>query len=219
MGNVLPLLGVWLLVVLIPGPDFVVIVHYATSRSRRHGAMVAVGSNCAILLWATGSVLGLSMLLARLSWLYEIVRLVGACYLVYLGVRMLWSSRRAARSGAEAASAGVAERASGVQPMPPGPVNMARAWRMGFLTNAGNPKAVVFFGSLMGAFLPPDSSVELRVVVIAALVATCLAWYLVVAGVFGSEPVARLYRRIRRWLDRVMAVVLIVLGGRIAVNG
>jgi threonine efflux protein len=80
--EVLPLLGVWLLAVITPGPDFVVIVQYSTSRSRRHGATVAAGVSSAILLWATGSMLGLSVLLARLSWLYEIVRLAGAGYLI-----------------------------------------------------------------------------------------------------------------------------------------
>src|SRR3954451_9895286 len=97
MVALLPLLGLWMLSVLTPGPDFVVIVQYATSRSRRHGALVAVGSCSSILLWATGSMLGLSVLLTRLSWLYEIVRLAGAAYLVYLGARTLWSTRRAAR--------------------------------------------------------------------------------------------------------------------------
>jgi threonine efflux protein len=209
--EVLPLLGVWLLAVLTPGPDFVVIVQYATSRSRRHGVMVAAGVSSAILLWATGSMLGLSVLLARLSWLYEIVRLAGAGYLVYLGVRTLWSSRRAA--GAEDAAG-----AAGGPDGPPVPVGLSRAWRVGFLTNAGNPKAVAFFGSLMGALLPPHPSVELRVTLIAAIAAIAMTWYTVVVGVFGSAPVARLYRRVRRWIDRVTAAVLIGLGGRLALD-
>jgi len=213
--DVLPLLGVWLLAVLTPGPDFVVVVQYATSRSRRHGAMVAVGVSSAVLLWATGSMLGLSVLLARLSWLYEIVRLAGAGYLVYLGVRTLWSGRRAVRSGAQGAAGG--NGADG-RPVQPGPAGLLRAWRVGFLTNAANPKAVAFFGSLIGTLLPAHPSIELRVAVIPAMVAVAMAWFLVVAGMFGSAPMARLYRRVRRWIDRVTAAVLIVLGGRLALD-
>jgi threonine efflux protein len=207
--DVLPLLGVWLLAVIAPGPDFVVIVQYTTSRSRRHGAMVTLGVSSAILLWATGSMLGLSVLLARLSWLYEIVRLAGAGYLVYLGVRTLWSSRRVARVQGTATDSPAGR---------PAPAGLARAWRVGFLTNAANPKAVAFFGSLMGALLPPHPSAELRATVIAAIVAIALAWYTVVVGLFGSAPVARFYRRLRRWIDRVTAAILIVLGGRLALD-
>jgi threonine/homoserine/homoserine lactone efflux protein len=205
----LPLLGVWMLSVLTPGPDFVVIVQYATSRSRRHGAMVAVGSSSSILLWATGSMLGLSVLLTRLSWLYEIVRLAGAAYLVYLGARTLWSTRRAARRDSDT-PAGVAAPALDTR--------LFRAWRVGFLTNAANPKAVAFFGSLFGALLPHDLSSGMRATVIAAIVAMPLCWYLTVAALFGSAPVARLYRRVRRWIDRVTATVLILLGGRLALD-
>ncbi|MFL6074503.1 MAG: LysE family translocator [Mycobacteriales bacterium] len=211
MVTLLPLLGVWMLSVLTPGPDFVVIVQYATSRSRRHGALVAIGSCGSILLWATGSMLGLSVLLTRLSWLYEIVRLAGAAYLVYLGARTLWSSRRAARRDADAAPA-----TDGTAPALD--TRLFRAWRVGFLTNAANPKAVAFFGSLFGALLPHDLSAGMRATVIAAIVAMPLVWYLTVAALFGSAPVARLYRRVRRWIDRVTATVLILLGGRLALD-
>lgn len=218
--DVLPLLGVWLLAVLTPGPDFVVVVQYATARSRRQGAMVVVGVSTAILLWATGSMLGLSVLMTRLSWLYEIVRLAGAGYLVYLGVRTLWSSRRAARPATEPGGPG--ERTSAEREAARrehgGRGGLFRAWRTGFLTNAANPKAVAFFGSLLGALLPPQPSVELRAAVIAAIVGIALAWYLLVVGVFGSAPVARAYHRLRRWVDRVTAAVLLVLGGRLALD-
>jgi threonine/homoserine/homoserine lactone efflux protein len=218
MWGLFPLLGVWCLAVVTPGPDFVVVVQAATSRSRRHGAMTATGVSCAILLWATGSMVGLSVLLARLSWLYDVVRLAGAGYLVVLGVRTLWSSRRAGRS--EVAD----PRASG----DPGRVRdpgerrvsggLLRSWRAGFLTNAGNPKAVVFFGSLMGALLPARASAGERIVVIALIVTVAWMWYLLVAALFGAAPVARVYRRVRRWVDRVTAAVLIVLGGRLALD-
>src|SRR5690242_2808915 len=176
-----------MLSVLTPGPDFVVIVQYATSRSRRHGALVALGSCTSILLWAAGSMLGLSVLLTRLSWLYETVRLAGAAYLVYLGARTLWSTRHAGRRDAEQPAA---------DPVRQEPTPLFRAWRAGFLTNAANPKAVAFFGSLFGALLPHDLSAGMRAAVLAAIVAMPLCWYLTVATMFGSAPVVRVYRRI-----------------------
>lgn len=208
MVEVLPLLGVWLLAVITPGPDFLIVVQNATSRSRRHGFMAAVGVTTAILFWATGSMLGLAVLLTRLSWLYEIVRLAGAAYLIYLGIRTLWSSRRKV---IESADRPVLEG-------PPAPASLSRAWRMGFLTNAANPKAAAFFGSLLGALMPAHAAAGLQVMVIASIVVIAMTWYAVVATMFGMPPVTRVYRRIRRWIDRVMATVLILLGGRLALD-
>ncbi|SDY81838.1 Threonine/homoserine/homoserine lactone efflux protein [Micromonospora pattaloongensis] len=205
MLALLPLLGVWVLAIISPGPDFVVTVQYASARSRRHGVAVGLGVSCAILVWAVGSLLGLAVLFARVSWLYDVVRLAGAAYLLYLGVRTLWSTRGAA----PAADPGPA-RAGGR------PGGLVRAWRVGFLTNIGNPKAAVFFGSLFSALLPVDAGVGLRAAAVALMVAVAVVWFTVVATVFGLDPVARAYARTRRWIDRVMGAVLVALAGRLA---
>lgn len=206
MIGLLPVIGVWLIALASPGPDFLVTVRYATSRSRRHGILVGLGVSTAMLVWATGSMLGLSVLFARLSWLYDTVRLAGAAYLVYLGIRTLWSTRRRAVPDPAAPSPG--PRADG----------LARAWRAGFLTNIGNPKAAAFFGSLFGALLPAGMSPGLRIVLVAIIVGAGAGWYTVVSVLFGLPLVARGYRRARRWIDRVMAAVFIALGGRLALD-
>ncbi len=204
MLALLPLLGVWLVVLISPGPDFLVTIHYASARSRRHGVLAGLGISTGLLVWAGGSMLGLSVLFARLSWLYDIVRYVGAGYLVYLGIRTLWSTRRRADA-----------------PPPPvtaRPGGLGRAWRTGFLTDIGNPKAAAFFGSLFGALLPPGTGPALRVAVVAGIALLATGWYCGVAMVFGLPAVARVYRRARRWVDRVTAAVLIALGGRLALD-
>jgi threonine/homoserine/homoserine lactone efflux protein len=209
MLALLPLFGVWLLAVISPGPDFLVTVQYATARSRRHGIAVGAGVACGIVVWASGSMLGLSVLFARLSWMYDIVRFAGAAYLIYLGVRTLWTTWRQGRAAGDAPPP--------VDRVGPG-VGVWRAWRVGFLTNIGNPKAAAFFGSLLGALLPAHTGPALRVAVVAVMVGVTFAWYTVVSVLFGLAPVARLYRRARRWIDRVMAAVLIALGARLAID-
>src|SRR5438552_16631621 len=92
--RLLPLFGVWLIVVVSPGPDFLVTVQQATSRSRRHGIVTGLGVCSGLVIWSAGSMVGLSVLFARLSWLYDMVRYAGAAYLLFLGVRTLWSTRR-----------------------------------------------------------------------------------------------------------------------------
>jgi threonine/homoserine/homoserine lactone efflux protein len=221
----LPLFGVWLLAVVTPGPDFLVVVQSATARSRRHGLATGLGVCAAMLIWATGSMLGLSVLLARLSWLYDTIRLAGAAYLIFLGVRALWATRRRRRDRPVGTTA--------PRRVPPwlgrrrltprhdpgtAPVSLARAWRTGFLTNIGNPKAAAFFGSLLGALLPAGTDVAQRAVAVAGLVAIPACWYAAVALLFGLPAVARVYDAGRRWIDRVTAAILVALGARLAVQ-
>jgi threonine/homoserine/homoserine lactone efflux protein len=204
--RLLPLFGVWLIVVVSPGPDFLVTVQQATSRSRRHGIVTGLGVCSGLVIWSAGSMVGLSVLFARLSWLYDIVRYAGAAYLVYLGVRTLWSTRR---------------DGGGMRVAPQPPVRTGglwRAWRIGFLTDIGNPKAAAFFGSLFGALLPAGTGPAVRIAVVAGIVGLATAWYVAVAVLFGLGPVATLYRRARRWIERVMATLLIALGGRLALD-
>ena len=211
MVDFLPLLGVWFLVVVSPGPDFLVTIHHATARSRRHGIAAGLGVSTAIAVWASGSMLGLALLLARVSWLYDVLRYAGAAYLLLLGVRMLWSTRGAA----VAAHAPAGEHPAGAAGARAGSV--ARSWRAGFLTNIGNPKAAVFFGSLFGAMVPAGTGALARVLLIAVMVSVAAGWFALVASLFGLDVVARGYRRARRGVDRATAAVLILLGGRLAV--
>lgn len=205
--QLLPLAGVWAVALASPGPDFVATAQYATSRSRRDGVLVGLGVTSALAIWVSASMVGLAVLLSRLGWLYDTVRLVGVAYLAYLGVRLLLSARSA--SGREVSSgAGVA---------PAGRSGWA-TWRVGFLTNIGNPKAAVFFGSLFTALLPAHSSVWLRVGVVVAMLGMAFAWFTAVACLFSLPPIARGYRRLRRAIDALTGCVFLVLAGRLATD-
>jgi threonine/homoserine/homoserine lactone efflux protein len=128
----------WLVLLVSPGPDFAATIQRAASRSRREGVMVALGITAGLAVWSTGSLLGLAVLLTTAAWLYDLLRLAGAAYLIYLGLRAII---RAACS-ADSVPAACADRRS--------------AFWVGFLTDMSNPKAVVFFGSLFTSLLPAD---------------------------------------------------------------
>ncbi len=203
--QLLPFAGVWAVVLISPGPDVLATARYATARSRRDGVLVGLGVTSAIGAWAAASMFGLSVLLARLGWLYDTVRLAGAAYLAYLGVRMLLALRRGGADETEQA---------------PGVADAARSpwsvWRVGFLTNIGNPKAAVFFGSLFTAFLPPHAALWLQVGVIVLMLLTAMAWFSFVACLFSLAAVARAYRRARRGIDAVTGCLFVAVAGRLA---
>jgi RhtB (resistance to homoserine/threonine) family protein len=198
----LALAGVWAIVVISPGPDFVATIHHAVARSRRDGLLVALGIATSTTIWVVVSLVGLGVLFARVSWLVEVIRIVGALYLTYLGCKMLWHAHRQKQAGEQK---DVVARSGS-------------AWRVGFLTDISNPKAAAFFGSLFAVFLPAHAPLELQIASVVVVVLISLCWYSVVACFFSLEPVARGYRRIKRWIDYVTGGILVALGVRLAVS-
>ncbi|GHO49562.1 LysE family translocator [Ktedonospora formicarum] len=202
MASLTLLAGVWLLAIISPGPDFAATVQYATARSRREGIMVALGITSAIAIWIVGSMLGMGILMARLSWLVELMRIGGALYLIYLGVRSIMSAHRAAPEKVD-----IVPQKSGLS-----------AWRVGFITNISNPKAVVFFSSLFVVILPANPPLWLQVASAALMLVMAAGWFCIVACLFSLAPITRAYRHTKRWIDYVTGGIFIALGIRLAVE-
>jgi threonine efflux protein len=196
----LTLAAIWAVVVISPGPCFVATVQQATRGSSRDGVFVALGIATGTIIWCAGSLLGLAVLFATFSWLYQLVRLAGATYLLYLGLKTIRHAH---------------------QPLPPAgldvtPIRRGTAWRVGFLTDISNPKAAAFFGSLFAALLPMHAPLWVLVAAVTLVVLIEFTWYCLMAYLFACKQVARAYRRAKRWIDYITGGLYILLGGRLA---
>jgi threonine/homoserine/homoserine lactone efflux protein len=193
--------GALALLTLLPGPDFAVVVRWAAAGGRRAGLLAAVGVATGLLVWGVLTVLGLSALLAASPIAYAVVRYLGAAYLVWMAARLLWCSFR--------------ERAS-----PEGrvetPAAGSTAFRQGLLTNLLNPKIAAFYVGVLPLLVPAGAP---RTLTLAALVLCHIVLGLIWLGVVsvlvarGSRVLAR--ARVRAWLDRVTAVVLLGFAARL----
>jgi len=83
------LIGIWFLVVTIPGPNFVAVTQYSISESRVEGFFIAFGVSTGAGIWATASLLGLGVLFVHWPLLYDIIRLVGGLYLMFIGLKII----------------------------------------------------------------------------------------------------------------------------------
>ena len=202
LPHLLALAGVWVLVVMSPGPDFVVTMSRAAG-SRRAGLAAAAGITLGTAIWASASAAGGGIVLARYQWAAEAVRYLGAGYLAWLGLRMILRSGRAVP---EAGADGGERRGAGA------------AWRAGLLADLGNPKAAVFWTGLFAAVLPAAAPVTVRAAAVALAVVIAAAWYSAVACALSLAVVTRRYRRAKKWIDRVTGSVLTGLAVRLAVE-
>jgi len=206
------LAAVWFLALLSPGPDFLAVTHASMARSRRDAVLVGLGVTAALAVWITASLVGLTVVLVRVQPVYEAVKLAGAVYLAYLAVLLLRSARRRDE-------AATAEAAAGDAAHPRLAARPARAaFRAGFLTNIGNPKAAVFFSSIFAALLPAHVAWSGRMLAGGAILAMAAAWFTTVACLFSAKRVAAGYARARRVVDGLTAVLFAAIAVEIAAD-
>jgi threonine/homoserine/homoserine lactone efflux protein len=197
----LSLAVVHLLAVASPGPSTVLVIQTAAGAGRRAGLLAALAMMVGSLLWATAALFGLQALFAQFGWLYLVFRIGGAIYLLYLAI-MLW---RHAGDPLPEMPTGAAARTTGWQ-------SFGRA----LLLQLGNPKIMVFFGSIFLSLLPADLPSWMDGVVLAVVAANEFTWFALLAVVFSGSTARAFYVRAKRWLDRVMGGLLGLLGLRLA---
>ncbi|MDI9916224.1 LysE family translocator [Rhodococcus sp. IEGM 1379] len=191
------------LLTLVPGPDMAVVTQAALTGGRSAGFRVSVGIVSGLLVWGLLTVLGLSAILAASAEAYTAVKLAGAAYLIYLGVRALWQSRASASVHGPNASV----------------LHKAGTWKTGFTTNLLNPKIAVFYTGLLPQLVPAGwptgPSLALLVLIHVAISIAWLATYVVLLSRARStfeKP------KVRQMLERVTGTVLLGFGAKIALE-
>lgn len=208
LGIVLAFLAVAALAYVTPGPDWFVVMRHATT-SRRDGWLAAVGVQCGLLVHLAAAAVGVAALLLASAQAFTVLKLAGAAYLVWLGLRALRDSFRYAGATDDGLPGEGAARPA------PGSV-----LRQAFVANVLNPKAALFFVAVLPQFVTPGGSVAGQVVVLGLLdVVLGLAWWAVF--VLGVRAVRELLgaRRSRLVVDRVAGTALVGLGGVLALSG
>jgi len=188
------------LLIVAPGPDTLLVTRNVFRRGRRGGLVTAAGTVTGLALWSAAAALGLSALLAASRVGYDVVRVAGGLYLIWLGVQSLRSHGVVAAAPAEAP-----------------PIAMHRAYLSGVLSNLLNPKIGVFFVTFLPGFVPTGAPVGATAALLGALfVVETGLWLVVLVWLVGRGTGWLSERGVRRWLDRVTGVVLIGFGIRVA---
>jgi RhtB (resistance to homoserine/threonine) family protein len=192
-----------------PGPDTLLVVNRALTDGRRLALLTALGSASGLVVWGLLSALGIAAIFSTSATAFAILKLLGAGYLIFLGLQAL---RRANRSARETASSRRADPES-----PPATPN--RAFRQGLLTNLLNAKAGVFFVAILPQFLTPSDDALTATLIFAVtdafaslLALSCYTALALAAAGALRRPAAR------RAIDRVTGGVLVLLGARLALQ-
>ena len=196
--------GVSLLLAVTPGPDMAVVTKNALAHGRRGVVLTTSGIGLALVVWVTATAVGLSALLRTSGEVLFALKIVGAVYLAYLGIRTLLESRQ--QRG---------DLLAGTPPAAPA----SAVFRQGFISAISNPKLGVFFVTFLPQFVLPGQAVLPRLLELGVTFAV-IGWIWMHAyGLF----VTRLREvitapRVRQWMQRVTGVVLLGFGARLAIE-
>jgi len=199
LGSYLAFLGVSLLVICTPGQDTALTIRNTLAGGRRAGVATAAGVAAGQATWTVATSAGLAVVLAASEPVFFAIRLAGAAYLVYLGVRTLMSLRGQHLDHAQA----------------PRHSRTGRAFAQGYLSNLSNAKMVAFFISLLPPFAGPQPSFVLLLALGLNFCLLTLAW--LTAYAFAVERMSGWLRlaRVRKAIDAALGAVLVALGVRV----
>lgn len=182
-----------------PGPATLAIAGTSIASGRLHGLALASGIVTGSLIWSVSAAFGLGALMLANTWILEIVRIFGAGYLIFLGIK----SARSAMIPGELKLHGLVHASA------------KRAYFKGFALHLTNPKAILYFGSLYSIGIPAGTPPSSLIIVIVAMVLLGIFIFLGYALLFSSEFMRKSYFQMRRWFEGVFAIAFMAAGAKI----
>lgn len=191
-----------------PGADTMLVVRNVLRGDWREGVVTTFGICSGLFVHAILSAFGVSVVLMHSATAFHLVKIAGACYLMWLGVQSLYG---VVRGGSYAESTGP----SGI----PGMVSPRRCLLEGFLSNVLNPKVAVFYLAFLPQFIGPTDPVLRKSLLLAGIhYAEGILWLATVSIVLDRTRRFFLKSSVRRWLDGLCGTLLVGLGLRLAVE-
>jgi len=210
---------VYLFALISPGPNFFMVTQLSLAGRRGLGIASAFGVGTGSTLWAALAMLGFAAVLQHIEWLYHGVRVAGALYLLWFGIKLLRSgARRDADAAHSAHATGSAESAPSAPLPPPDRRVWLRTWRAGFLTCLTNPKSCVFWTSVFAAIFPAHPPLWFYGAALALVAAMSFGYHSSLALLFADHRTQRGYKRLRRPIDAFCGAALIGLAAKLAAD-
>ncbi|MGR5131665.1 LysE family translocator [Vibrio alfacsensis] len=191
---------------LTPGLDTALVIRNTSRAGLKDGCTTSLGICFGLFVHAFFSAIGISAVLAQSAELFQMVKMVGAAYLIWLGLSSLKSLMNANKGIA------VAEQTYRVY-------SAKRSFREGFLSNVLNPKTAVFYLAFLPQFVNPEGAPLVQSMAMALIhFMIAMVWQCGLAGALNSAKSLLKNARFMKWMEGTTGAVLVVLGVKLLIE-
>ncbi|WP_448547777.1 LysE family translocator [Thalassotalea fusca] len=198
MHGLILISSIHLLAAASPGPDFVLVSQQSLHHSRAAGLWCSLGITLGLSIHLLYSMFGLATIIANSSTALWAIKILGGGYLLYLGYQGLTAKAN------HAPAQGNPQAKQATTPL--------KSISLGFVCNALNPKAPIYFVSLFTIILSPDMPLHHLAIYGAWIMCIQFAWFSFVSIMLSQPKVSEQFHRMGHWLDRVMGGAMALLG-------
>lgn len=190
------------LAVISPGPDFVIVSRNALSYSQKIGVMTALGIACSTLFHASYCILGFAIIVSKSLILFNIIKYVGASYLIYLGIKGLLDRSK--------------HNISSLHQSTQKNITIMQAFNQGLLCNALNPKTILFFLALFTMVIKPTMSWSTQIGYALEIALLHFIWFTLISTLFSHNKVKLFMGKFLHYITKMFGGLLVLFGLKIA---
>jgi len=198
---VISVIGIHLLAVMSPGPDFFMLVRNALTYSRKTGIYTAIGFGLGIGVHIAYSILGLGLIISKSVMIYSAIKYAGAAYLIYIGIQSF-------RSKSDKLDVGDTSKKADISPL--------KAIRIGFITNVLNPKATLFFLSLFTIVVGPETSTPMLAYLGVIMMINTTLWFSFLSYLITHSKVLPVFEKYQNAFNKSFGGILVAIGIKVA---
>lgn len=204
LNEFLMLTLVHFLAVISPGPDFAIVIRQSISFGRKTAVMTSLGIGTGISIHLIYTLLGIGFIISQSATVFTVMKSLGALYLSYLGVKLLFSK-------------GITEESSQLKiTIDSDPHHHKRAFLLGFMTNLFNPKVTLFFVAIFSTIVSINTPIIVQSVYGLWLCISTALWFSLVSFFFSQQKIRNKFIRYGYLFDRLMGFVLLLFALRLA---
>jgi len=197
------LAGAMFLALLSPGPDFAMILKQSITYGKRSSVVASIGIGLGISVHVVYSILGIGLIISKSIILFNIIKFMGAAYLIYIGYQSLKSK------GLKLEDAAI---------MKFDKMSDKKSFFLGFLCNALNPKATLFFLSIFTVVVSINTPLHVQAVYGVFCIFATMSWFVGVSLILSQYKVRKFFNSFGHIFDKTVGVVLISLGLKVALS-
>lgn len=194
---------VHLLALISPGPDFIMCVRNALTYSRKTGIYTAIGFGAGISIHIIYCIAGLALIISKSIIVFNFFKFLGAGYLIYIGFKSITSKSSHLEIKDQ-------EKKKDISPL--------AAIKIGFLTNALNPKATLFFLSLFTMVISPNTPGLILGILSAIMIIETIIWFSLVSIFMTQKRIRSVFEKSQNIFNKTLGGLLILLGVKVALT-